>query len=222
VTNLPDPTDHRQMRVSDSDRDQTAAILREATGQGRLTFDELDERLGQVYAAKTYADLAETTRDLPGTHIQQQPQPTPAAFAPARIGGSPSAKAAIAIMSGSRRSGPWVVPATFVAIAFMGGVELDLRQAQFSQQEVTIQVCAFMGGVSIVAGEDVDIDVSGFAFMGGFDNRGSSVPAPPGAPRVRVTGFAFMGGVDVQRRPAGSGAGPQPGIEGDHRPRITG
>jgi hypothetical protein len=61
-----------------------------------------------------------------------------------------------------------------------------------------------MGGVSITVGEDIEVDVSGVGFMGGFDNRASG-PGVPGAPRLRVIGFAMMGGVSVARKPvAGS------------------
>jgi len=47
--------------------------------------------------------------------------------------------------------------------------------------------------------EDIDVDVSGIGFMGGFDHRASG-PGVPGAPCVRIIGFAMMGGVDVRRR----------------------
>ena len=67
--------------------------------------------------------------------------------------------------------------------------------------EVTIRAFALMGGVSITVPEDMDVDVSGIGFMGGFDHRASG-PGAPGAPRLRVVGFAMMGGVDVRRRPA--------------------
>src|SRR6266567_709144 len=104
------------MRVSDADRDRVAEVLRDATGQGRLTFDELEDRLGRAYAAKTYADLEEITRDLPGTAPAARHSPGPSIagmFPPARLGGEPGSRVAVAVMSGARRSGPWVVPRTF-------------------------------------------------------------------------------------------------------------
>src|SRR5687767_15961189 len=55
----------RQLRASDADREQVAAVLRRAAGEGRLELAELDERLAAVYAARTYADLEPITRDLP-------------------------------------------------------------------------------------------------------------------------------------------------------------
>ena len=186
------------MRVSDSDRERAADVLREAAGHGRITMDELVERLELAYAARTYADLAALTRDLPG------PAQAPGAVQPAmtgRIGGTPRSKFSVAILSGARRMGRWVVPPNYVGVAVMGGIELDLREAQFSEPEVTIHAYTLMGGIDITVPEDIDVDVSGIAFMGGFDHNASG-PGVPGAPRVRVIGFAFLGGVDVQRKPS--------------------
>jgi hypothetical protein len=197
MSELSGPADYSLMRVSDSDRERAADVLREAAGHGRITMDELDERLELTYAAKTYADLAAVTRDLPG------PAQAPSAVQPAmagRIGGTPRSKFSVAIMSGARRMGRWVVPRNYVGVAVMGGIELDLREAQFSEPEVTIHAYTLMGGIEITVPEDVDMDVSGVAFMGGFDHNASG-PGVPGAPRVRIIGFALMGGVDVRRKP---------------------
>ena len=68
VERMSDSPDHRpDLRISDTDRDRAAEVLREAHAQGRITVDELDERLTSVYSAKTFADLVPVTRDLPAT-----------------------------------------------------------------------------------------------------------------------------------------------------------
>jgi len=208
------------MRVSDADRDQVAEVLREAAGQGRLTFDELDQRLEHAYAAKTYAELETVTHDLPAAGPAGS-TPGASAVPDARVGGTPASKVSIAIMSEARRSGQWVVPDVYVAVALMGGVVLDLRQALFSQREVTIHAYAFMGGINVIVPQDIEVDVSGIAFMGGFDQRASG-PGVPGAPRVKVIGFAFMGGVDVRRKPPKKRDKADAGqdLEGNHRPPI--
>lgn len=54
-----------QMRVGDADRDATITILRNAFAEGRLDQAELDDRLGRAHIAKTNADLAALTTDLP-------------------------------------------------------------------------------------------------------------------------------------------------------------
>ena len=53
------------VRVGDADRDAVAAQLREHFADGRLTLEELNERLDQTFAAKTKADLNTVTRDRP-------------------------------------------------------------------------------------------------------------------------------------------------------------
>jgi Domain of unknown function (DUF1707)/Cell wall-active antibiotics response 4TMS YvqF len=203
MSELSGPADHGLMRVSDSDREQAAEVLREAAGHGRITMDELDERLELAYAAKTYADLAVVTRDLP-----QAGQPAAAAARPgavSRIGGTPRSTFSVAVLSGARRMGRWVVPRKYVAVAVMGGIELDLSDAQFSEPEVTLHAYTVMGGIEITVPDDVEVDVSGLAFMGGFDHNASG-PGAPGAPRVRVLGCAVMGGVEVRRKPAAKNA----------------
>jgi Domain of unknown function (DUF1707) len=54
-----------EMRVGDAEREATAAELREHYASGRLTLDELNERLDKALAAKTRGDLDALMRDLP-------------------------------------------------------------------------------------------------------------------------------------------------------------
>jgi Domain of unknown function (DUF1707) len=53
------------LRVGDADREAIAAQLREHYADGRLTLEELNERLDQTFAARTRADLNLVMRDLP-------------------------------------------------------------------------------------------------------------------------------------------------------------
>ena len=61
MTPPPEPT----FRASDAEREHHAELLREHAAQGRLTVDELDERLDRVYAARTHGELAPVVADLP-------------------------------------------------------------------------------------------------------------------------------------------------------------
>lgn len=200
------------MRASDQDRDKVAEALREAAAEGRLTMEELGERLDQVFAAKTYGELTAITADLPaaGTHPPAVAASGPAAPAAStgpvagqagRFGGQPAGSTAVALLSGFCRRGAWVAPKKMTAIAVMGGGEIDLREARFEEPTVTIQAFTIMGGVSILVPEDADVQVNGFGLMGGFDDQGAGSGAP-GGPTILVTGFAMMGGVSVQRKPA--------------------
>ena len=55
-----------RLRVGHADREQVIEALKDAFVQGRLTRDELDVRAGRALAARTRADLAALTADIPG------------------------------------------------------------------------------------------------------------------------------------------------------------
>lgn len=65
------------MRASDSDREKVAGRLSRHAAEGRLDHDELEERVAAAYAAKTEAELAELTRDLPEKRPRQRRQVVP-------------------------------------------------------------------------------------------------------------------------------------------------
>jgi hypothetical protein len=187
-----------ELRASDADRDRVADVLRDAAGEGRLTLEELDERLNAVYSARTYAELEPITRDLP---VQDGAPAAPAAAhrAAQPAPGAPSWKTGIGILAGFQRQGVWTVPKTFTAIAFWGGGEIDLREARFAEGEVRIRAFAIMGGIDVIAPDDLTVHVKGLAIMGGFDQRASG-PGSPGSPTVTVSGLSFWGGVTVKRK----------------------
>ncbi len=56
---------HGRLRAAHADRDQVIEVLKAAFVQGRLTKDEFDTRVAQVFAMRTYAELAAVTTDIP-------------------------------------------------------------------------------------------------------------------------------------------------------------
>ena len=58
-----------RMRVSDADREALTARLRDHYAEGRLTQDELDERVSAALSAKTFGELRSLTTDLPGPAV---------------------------------------------------------------------------------------------------------------------------------------------------------
>lgn len=193
--------DRGNLRASDSDRERVADILRQAAGDGRLTMEELDERLDAVYTAKTYAELEPITKDLPHTREASAPVHAPApAGDVTRVGGVPTSHSAVAILGGATRKGEWVVPRNFNAVAILGGVEIDFREARFAERVVTVHAVAIMGGIEITVPEDVTVHVSGVGILGGFDH-GPTGEGPAGGPEIVINGAAILGGVEVRRRP---------------------
>jgi|SRR6187399_2412536 len=193
------------MRASNADRERVARILHTALSDGRITVDELEERLDAVYQAKTLAELEPPIADLPGVSASAlEPAGSRMPVPDRRIGGTPGSSASVAVMSGASRKGSWVVPPQHNSFAFWGGVEIDLRDARFAGQHSTITAVAIMGGIEIVVPDDILVEVTGVGFMGAFesqDRQGATRTPLPGAPVVRVNGFAFWGGVTVIRKP---------------------
>lgn len=187
------PAKRNGVRVSDADRDQVAGVLREALAQGRISADELEERLSRAYAARTFGDLEPLTSDLPD---EAAAVPVPGGF---QVGRAPRFKFSLAIMGASSRGGNWVVPKRYLAFAIMGGVKIDLRDAAFAERTADIHAIAIMGGVTVIVPEGLPVEVSGLGVMGGVDSSVNG-PGVPGAPLVRVSGLALMGGIGAQRR----------------------
>jgi Domain of unknown function (DUF1707)/Cell wall-active antibiotics response 4TMS YvqF len=172
------------LRASDAERDRAATALREHLAQGRLTLDELADRLDRVYAAKTRAELEAVSEDLPGAAAR------PAATRRSR-------RFLVSFMSGIERSRRWRLAPKTTVIAIMGGAHLDLRGAEIEGDSASISCISIMGGIDIVVPEGIDVEVSGFGLMGGVGDltRG---PALPGSPALHVRAFALMGGVAVR------------------------
>jgi Domain of unknown function (DUF1707)/Cell wall-active antibiotics response 4TMS YvqF len=174
-----------ELRVSDADRETAVARLRVAGGEGRLTFEELAERVELADAARTRGELEAVTADLP--HANRAPaEQRPRGWI-------------IAVMGGAARKGRWRPPRRTNVITLMGGAELDLREAELAG-DVTITAVTVMGGIGITVPEGVSVELSGFALMGANGAPHDKLPPPPGAPVVRVRAFALMGGVGIERR----------------------
>jgi Domain of unknown function (DUF1707) len=204
-TDAHDPT---RLRISDDDRHKVSEVLREAAGEGRIDFEELDERLEATYAARTYADLVPITLDLPTQATASLPiQPLAATNPSPVVAGGVMEEKHVAIMGGLERKGVWTVPAHLTVTCFMGGADLDLRRAQFAAREVVITVNAVMGGAEIKVNPHTQVIMEGTGIMGGYSGPSDNAPAELDAnsPVVRIRGFAIMGGVSVSRMPAPGG-----------------
>lgn len=70
-----DPDWEDTLRIGDAERNRVTEALHEHYAQGRLTREELDERLDATLAAKTFADLRPITADLPDLS-RHTPEPT--------------------------------------------------------------------------------------------------------------------------------------------------
>jgi DUF1707 SHOCT-like domain len=113
------------LRASDADREGAADRLRHAAAEGRLTVDELEARLHDVYAARTQAELQPLVADLP------VPADPPAGRMPVRRG-EPGTSRLISILGGHERKGRWRIAPQCRVVNILGGSELDITDAELA------------------------------------------------------------------------------------------
>lgn len=180
------------MRASDAEREAVVERLREASVEGRLTLAELTDRTEAAYLAATHAELAQITADLPDAARAPYPAAPPPAVPPGK-----ARRWYVAVMGDTKRRGKWRVDQEIGAVAVMGDVTIDLREAEVRSNVIDIVATAVMGDVKIIVPDGVDVDLSGVAFMG--DKKVNVIEAPPGqnVPVVRVRAYVVMGDVKV-------------------------
>jgi hypothetical protein len=105
-----------RLRASHADREQVIGTLKTAFVQGRLTKDELDLRIAQTFASRTYAELARLTVDIPAGLIAASPPHSAARSGAAGARARPP-------MNNAAKSGICVAIAvvTLVLVAFLTG-----------------------------------------------------------------------------------------------------
>src|SRR5262245_13015232 len=111
MTDVPVPA----VLASNAELEQVCAVLREASVEGRLTLEEFSVRVDRAPGARTQADLAAVTADLP-------------AVRPAR---EPISRSAAALSS-IERTVFWRAGERSTAVAILGSYKLDLRGALIS------------------------------------------------------------------------------------------
>src|SRR5690242_243591 len=127
-----------ELRASHDDRDRVVELLRVAAGDGRLTAEELDERLEVALTARTHDQLNALVKDLP--------------TAPGLVAGAPAPepKELVRIDCHSslvKREGPWVVPQRMEVRVTSGSVVLDFTEAVVTQPSLQIDAEVHSGGL---------------------------------------------------------------------------
>jgi hypothetical protein len=183
--------DRRNLRVSHEDRDQIAEQLRVAAGDGRLTADELDERLESALTARTYGELEALVADLPA-----------AAGGGLRPAAAAQAKDLIELKINHgviKRDGPWVVPRRLTVEARHGNVVLDFSAAVITAPTLDLDITLGHGNMVLIAPATVVVDVDSVtAGHGVIRQRVKRQPGDPVRLTVTVTGSMRHGNFVVR------------------------
>jgi hypothetical protein len=190
-----------QLRASHEDRDQVVELLRVAAGDGRLTAEELDERLEVALTARTYGELAALVKDLPARGM--------APGAPMPAAAPPEPKELVRIECGGsviKREGHWVVPRRMEVKVASGQVTLDFTEALITQPTLLIDADVRSGGLTLITKPGIVLDTDDVSVRHGVVN----VQAPQDATvptilRIQVSGKVGGGFIQAQppRRPRG-------------------
>jgi uncharacterized protein DUF1707 len=174
--------------VSDLEREEAVAALREDLLAGRLTLDEFSERVDIAYRARVGADLARARQALPG-----------AAPSPARPPGRRS-RVTAALFGHVVRRGRLRLPARTLVVSAFGDVDLDLRDAQIDEPRVTVTLLVGVGNVDVYVPEGIVVELGGALVFGRRRDWGRDT-ARADAPTVHVRAVGCVGTVDVWRVP---------------------
>jgi DUF1707 SHOCT-like domain len=173
-----------ELRASHEDRDRVVELLRVSAGDGRLSADELDERLELALTARTYGELARLVADLPATGS--------AAGAPA-----PRAKEVMRIECGSGhtvKDGRWVVPQRIEARIRSGQLKLDFTQAVINQPSLQIDAEVSSGHIILITKPGIVVDTDDVAVRSGHVRvRAPWGPDVPEVLRIEVSGKVGSG-----------------------------
>jgi hypothetical protein len=176
------------LRASDADRDRMVALLREHAAEGRLTLEEFTERMSAAYLARTDGELAELARDLPAVRGGTAPRRRFTRFL-------------LALSGSTEREGRIRVGRRISGVAAFGNIDLDLRQATFERDVITIVVVGFFCAIDVYVPEGVEVDTRGFVVFGHKGSHGNDPPPVAGTPLVRVFAMGVFAGIDVWRVP---------------------
>jgi hypothetical protein len=173
-----------ELRASHDDRDRVVEVLRVSAGDGRLTAEELDQRLELALTARTYGELAELVSDLPAAVASA------AATAP-----RPKEVARIDCQSGHvRRVDRWVVPQRMEVKVTSGHVVLDFTQAVITQPTVQLAINVRSGHVLLRTKPGIVVDADDVAIRSGHVRvRAPWGPDVPVLLRIEVTGKVGSG-----------------------------
>jgi hypothetical protein len=200
---MPNEPSELPSSASGSERDRVIRELGDHFAHDHLSLDEYEQRLELALRALQRSELQSLTRDLPALVV-----PGAAPVHESRVGEGTVARVAtkaaksktlFALMSGIVRRGRWTVAPKIRAVAIMGGIEIDLREAEFTAPVTEIFVFALMGGAVVRVPPHVRLECDGIAIMGGFEDQLHQPSSNAlDAPLVRVRGVAIMGGVETK------------------------
>lgn len=180
-------------------RERVIAALQEHFAHDVLDVDEFERRVTVAQTSEVAAEIDGLLADLPALAAGSAPAPPQRALVPA-ADVRPS-QTVFALMSSTRRAGPWTVPRKMVVRGIMSSTVLDFRDARFPPGPVDVEIRSLMSSVEIIVPPGLAVETRGSAIMGSFEEIERAPAHPdPDAPLLRVHGLTIMGAVEIKMR----------------------
>ena len=178
-------------------RDAVVDRLSQAFSSGRIEMEDFELRTEAVMRAKTVAEL-DATLDGLGLAASALATSNPQEFSIDHARRRAS-RFTFVVMGGVDRKGAWAPARRHVAMAWMGGAFLDFREAALRPGVTDVYCVAKWGGIEIAVPPGLDVEVSGFAIMGGLERVSQeSGSTDPRRPRLHIHALAVMGAIEVK------------------------
>jgi hypothetical protein len=179
-------------RAADTDREAAAEKLRIAAAEGRIGFEELDDRLGQALSARTYGQLRAVVADLPVQHASMaQHDAVP----------EPETLVLKAKTPNIKQSGQWTVPRRITAEATKtGSITIDFTRATCSHREVTVEAATRTGWIRLILPDGWAARIGPSSTNTSLISNKAAEIARPGLPTVIVTGHPVFGYIKIKQR----------------------
>ena len=187
-------------------RQQAIDALCEHFANDVLSVEEFERRVDSAHQAESTEELRKLLQDLPTGDLpirrdEVTPMHPPRAEATVPASRVKERSLLVAALGGVERKGRWIPARRNYAVAVMGGVSLDFREALLPPGETEVWLFTLMGGAEIIVPPGLTVESDGIAIMGSFAHQEDASITPDGnAPILRLRGLSIMGGVDVSIR----------------------
>jgi hypothetical protein len=193
VENSVDRAVLQELRASHTDRDQVVETLGDAAAEGRLTREELDERVERALGARTLGELAALTRDLPEHRVNPSIATTDVVKIEKRFGTT-------------EWVGTWLVPRRLEIRLSVGNAKLDFTNAVITHDRLSMDVDLGIGGdLTLITRPGIVVEANDVTVRSMAEIKVRPPQQDPDFPvalRVEVTG-QLRGGNLLVRYPKG-------------------
>ncbi|MFC4054526.1 DUF1707 domain-containing protein [Actinomadura syzygii] len=177
---MPDVPEDPSTLIGDEDRENAVRRVQDAYAEGRVSHEDMTERLDRVLSARTRDELAKALTSLPAEK-------------------APATSTIGAFNGRIKRRGAWRVPRNLKVESAFGRVRLDLSRAVIEHPVVDIEMRLGTGSATITVPRDAVVDIEDLKSSWKPTLYKAARRARPGAgPTIRISGAMGFGRLKIR------------------------